>query len=337
MHYLVMEYIEGCSLLQLLKREGPLPPRKAADFLRQAAIGMQHAHDAGLVHRDLKPANLMVDQHGVVKILDLGLALMAEEEMDLTRGAVLGSAAYMAPEQAMDSHHVDARADIYALGATFYQCLTGRSPQSESMLAPPPRPTAAGDVRLFNRMLDLLRRMMSTGPADRPQTAAAVAKEVASWPLPQAAQAPKTRLIAAKRETPDAAATVPDMQKARVTRLAKDAPPAGKAQDTPIVAARMTTLAKEGKGPGGKAPALLSSGRKTVLADRRPVPASDRPVTVPVVQRKAKPTPKAPAIEEIVPLSAPAAARSATHWLWLLAGAGLTGVVVIALHLLRVW
>jgi serine/threonine-protein kinase len=131
-HYLVMEYIEGPDLQVLVKKHGPLPYAIAADYIAQAAMGLQHAHDLGLIHRDVKPANLLVDAQGVVKVLDMGLALfVSDEDASLTmeyNDKVLGTADYLAPEQALNSHNVDSRADIYGLGCTLYFLLTGHPP-----------------------------------------------------------------------------------------------------------------------------------------------------------------------------------------------------------------
>lgn len=138
-HFIVMEYVEGADIQTLVKRNGPLPFDQAADFARQAALGLQHAHDRGLIHRDVKPANLLVDKNNVVKVLDLGLALYADEsESSLTmehNDKVLGTADYLAPEQALNSHSVDFRADIYALGCTLYYMLTGHAPFPEGSIA----------------------------------------------------------------------------------------------------------------------------------------------------------------------------------------------------------
>ncbi|MBQ17440.1 MAG: hypothetical protein CMJ65_09980 [Planctomycetaceae bacterium] len=139
-HFLVMEYVDGSSLQDLIIDSGPREYREAAEYVRQAALGLGHAHDAGLVHRDIKPANLLVDGDGVVKILDLGLARFFEEtdENPITLRhdeKVLGTADYLAPEQALDSHQADARADIYSLGCTFYFLLTGHPPFNEGTLA----------------------------------------------------------------------------------------------------------------------------------------------------------------------------------------------------------
>ena len=133
--YLVMEYVEGINLEELINIKGPIPWREASDFMRQAAAGLQHAHAAGLIHRDVKPGNLLVDKAGVVKIFDFGLALLDNHEdadefslaMIFGHGC-LGTADYIAPEQSIDSFAVDTRADIYSLGCTLYVLLTGKLP-----------------------------------------------------------------------------------------------------------------------------------------------------------------------------------------------------------------
>lgn len=138
-HYIVMEFIEGKDLNTIVKQEGPLPLELACNYIAQAAEGLLHAHAASLIHRDVKPANLLVDPKGVVKILDLGLALFSDsEEASLTvahNENVLGTADYLAPEQAVNSHKVDHRADIYGLGCSLYFLLSGHPPFPEGSLA----------------------------------------------------------------------------------------------------------------------------------------------------------------------------------------------------------
>src|SRR5262249_37612576 len=123
-----------------VKKNGPMDVLRASHYIRQAALGLQHAHEAaGLVHRDIKPGNILVDRNGVVKVLDMGLARFFHDEEDILTKKydenVLGTADALAPDQALDSHGVDIRADIYSLGATFYFCLAGRTPFAEGTIA----------------------------------------------------------------------------------------------------------------------------------------------------------------------------------------------------------
>jgi tRNA A-37 threonylcarbamoyl transferase component Bud32 len=148
LHYIVMEYVEGESLEEVLRRRKRLPTAESVRLLHQALLGLQHIHEHGMVHRDLEPANLMIVRgpgakdrddtlHATVKILDIGLgrALFDESATPLTKvsglpdgGGPIGSSAYMAPEQSRDAHQADIRADIYSLGCVLYRCLTGRTP-----------------------------------------------------------------------------------------------------------------------------------------------------------------------------------------------------------------
>jgi eukaryotic-like serine/threonine-protein kinase len=127
--YLVMEYLEGVTLQHWVTKRGQLPVRGAVAVATQIALALQHAHDCSLVHRDVKPGNIVVDRSGLARLLDLGLArLDLEHESKLTGrvgSPILGTADYLAPEQAIDSHTVDIRADIYSLGATLYFMLAG--------------------------------------------------------------------------------------------------------------------------------------------------------------------------------------------------------------------
>ncbi len=188
---LVMEYVDGVDLGELVRRAGTLSVADACEVIRQAALGLQYAHEHGLVHRDIKPSNLMLTRLGQVKILDLGLALLAGDQPpagDLTStGHAVGTADYMAPEQIGDSHGVDIRADIYSLGCTLYQFLAGRAPFRgaqyentwEKMLghvrdeAPPLRRWRA-DVP--SALAAVVGRMMAKSPAARFATPAEVAE-----------------------------------------------------------------------------------------------------------------------------------------------------------------
>lgn len=138
-HYIVMEYVDGVDLQLLVRRDGPLDFSTAADVIAQAARGLAHAHERGVIHRDVKPANLLVDSKGIVRLLDMGLALVASTDTESLTVAnnenVLGTADYLAPEQALNSHTVDHRVDIYGLGCTLYFLLTGRPPFADGTLA----------------------------------------------------------------------------------------------------------------------------------------------------------------------------------------------------------
>lgn len=131
-HFLAMDYVEGIDLSKLVRLVGPLDVASACEIVRQAALGLDYAHQQDLIHRDVKPSNLMLTLRGEVRILDLGLALFgaASEALDelTTVGQLMGTLDYMAPEQGDNSHDVDARADVYSLGATLFKLLTATAP-----------------------------------------------------------------------------------------------------------------------------------------------------------------------------------------------------------------
>ena len=176
-YYIVMDYVDGVNLHDLVKKLGPLPPEQAANYISQTASGLQHISDCGLIHRDLKPSNLLLDRAGVIRILDLGLVRYAQEgtNENLTRNlsgnTIIGTADYLAPEQALQSESIDIRADIYSLGATFYFLLTGRAPFDDRTIAQkllghqfqnPDPPEGVPEP-----ILDVLRTMMRKSPEDR--------------------------------------------------------------------------------------------------------------------------------------------------------------------------
>jgi serine/threonine-protein kinase len=192
-HYLVMEYIEGHDLKTVVDRDGPLAYRTAADYMRQAADGLAHAHEAGLVHRDVKPANLLIDAKQVVKVLDMGLARTSDEiDASLTKDhdeRMLGTVDYLAPEQALDSHLVDPRADIYSLGCTLYFALTGHPPFPDGTLAQrvlmhqtkEPADIALKRPDVPASLVAICRRMMAKSASKRYQTAAETSQALAEW------------------------------------------------------------------------------------------------------------------------------------------------------------
>jgi len=136
-NYLVMEFVDGPNLSQLVKEQGPLPIEQACEYIRQTAIGLDYAHQMGLIHRDVKPSNLLVQQTMAgpqVKILDFGLTLATAGDNTLGESSVtptnvvLGTPDYVSPEQARNQYSVDGRSDLYSLGCTFYFLLTGEPP-----------------------------------------------------------------------------------------------------------------------------------------------------------------------------------------------------------------
>jgi serine/threonine-protein kinase len=125
--YLSMEYFAGRTLTEVIAQRGVVPLKDAQDMLQQIAIGLEAAHQAGVIHRDLKPSNVLVGERGMIKIIDFGLATTAVGDGLTATGAILGTPHYMAPEQ-VRGRPVDARTDIYALGALAYHLVCGRPP-----------------------------------------------------------------------------------------------------------------------------------------------------------------------------------------------------------------
>ena len=177
-YFIVMNCVDGRTLSDLVRQDGPLAVGVAVDYVAQACRGLQHAHEAGWVHRDLKPGNLILDNNGVLKIMDFGLARLASSHGSVTRhdaNAVVGSPDYISPEQAVNLPEIDIRADIYSLGATLYFLLTGRAPfEGEPLLQklfahqtrePKEVTTFRSDVPLG--LLQVLKRMLAKKPEDR--------------------------------------------------------------------------------------------------------------------------------------------------------------------------
>ncbi len=207
-HFLVMEFVDGLNLARVVKEEESLPISVACEYLRQAAVGLQYAHEQGVVHRDIKPHNLMLSA-GTIKILDFGLASLTElkateqeqgvslENSSLTvTGSIMGTPDFMSPEQVSNPHRADTRSDIYSLGATLYYLLAGQPPFASGSVAErlkrlaDSEPQAIESLRpdVPKELSEVIHRMMSKDPDCRFQTA----QEVANALTPFVANAPSS-------------------------------------------------------------------------------------------------------------------------------------------------
>lgn len=182
-HYLVMEFVPGHDLAQVLVQLGPIPAPMAIDYISQVASGLEYAHQKGIVHRDIKPSNLLLNDEGRIKILDMGLArignsLDQEASMHLTTtGQVMGTVEYMSPEQAEDTRQADARSDIYSLGCTFYRLVTGKGPYSRDTIVKTILAHRDASIPLIetgspddDNVNQLFQKMVAKNPADRFQS-----------------------------------------------------------------------------------------------------------------------------------------------------------------------
>ena len=186
-YYLVMEYVDGRDMAAILKNDGLFEVDDTINYISQAATGLQYAHSQGIIHRDIKPHNMLVDNFGIVKVLDMGLASLQNIDGPKNKGSedsltqnnqILGTADYMSPEQAEDVHNVDPRADIYSLGCSMYRILVGKPPYEgestlQKILAHREHPIPS--LRVYRpevpEILDqVLQRMLAKLPADRYQT-----------------------------------------------------------------------------------------------------------------------------------------------------------------------
>ena len=194
LHFLVMEYVDGSSLLEIIKKKGPMAIDRAAHYIWQSAQGLDHAARVGVIHRDIKPGNILVDRGGAAKILDMGLARFYHSDDDMLtkkydEKSVLGTADYVAPEQTINSHDVDVRADIYSLGATFYYLLAGHPPFPEGTISQkliahqtrPPVPIQRVRAEVPSALAAVVERMMAKSISERFQTPVEVCAALAPF------------------------------------------------------------------------------------------------------------------------------------------------------------
>ena len=194
LHFIVMDYVDGSNLLDVVKKYGPMDIGRAADYIRQTAAGLDYSFRNGIIHRDVKPGNVLIDRRGTARILDMGLARFFTDHSDQLTikyddKIVLGTADYVAPEQVANSHSVDIRADIYGLGATFYFLLAGHPPFPSGTVSQKllwhrtKEPTPIQQIRpeVPDGLAAVVSRMLAKDPKARYQTPAQVVAELESW------------------------------------------------------------------------------------------------------------------------------------------------------------
>jgi serine/threonine protein kinase len=290
LHFLVMEFVDGASLQEIVGRAGPLAINRAANYISQAAWGLQHAHEAGLVHRDIKPGNILVDRSGTVKVLDMGLARFFHDDDNLSKRfdeTVLGTSDYLAPEQTLDSN-VDIRADIYSLGATFYFCLTGQTIFGEGKTAQKliwhqtrqPKPIRSLRPEVPEELAALIeQKMLAKDPAARFQLPAEVCAALAPWTQELIGPPPEEEM---PRLSPAAASSRPGE-----TRIAPASPLPGMTRGwtvagTAVVRATSTTPSPA---PAAAQPTTI----QTSAAQDTPANGNAPPTLAPRPRRRLKP------------------------------------------------
>jgi eukaryotic-like serine/threonine-protein kinase len=311
LHFIVMDYIDGPNLLDVVKKFGPLDITRAVSYIHQVANGLDYAFRNHLIHRDIKPGNVLIDRKGVARVLDMGLARFLNDHGDqLTLKyddkIVLGTADYVAPEQVANSHAVDIRADIYGLGATFYFLLAGHPPfpvgtVSQKLLwhrTKEPTPIQQIRPEVPEGLAVVVGKMMAKDPKARYQTPAQVAADLEQFltgpvPLPAAEEMPQLSPAATEGMNLGVPAEAPELVGVAVPvasvavaaggskpspalASAPSASPFGPTTATPWGASAATAAPRPAAGtkPGSRAPmAPLPSAPATETASETPPPA----------------------------------------------------------------
>ena len=305
---MVMEFVRGETLERMVERMGYLSPQRTAELCMQALAALAHAHSMGVVHRDLKPANLMITETGSVKIMDFGIARVTGTEHLTNVGFMMGTPAYMAPEQVM-GHEIDARADLYALGVVFYRLASGKLPfkgdtpfaMAQSQVSDPPTPIGAFRADLPAWVEVLIVRALAKNPEERFQSAVefheAFARCLAGLPMATlyASSAPTELMTTPPRAMPTGA--VPRALTSTSLPPLTAEPPA---YLTPIATSSATMPAIAHPTPTDRdtptVSAMPPAGAKPAPVPVPPPATVSSPATVPVPRVAAAPKPQSSAI-----------------------------------------
>ncbi|MBI2806240.1 MAG: protein kinase [Planctomycetes bacterium] len=350
-HFLVMEYLEGEPLDEVLQRRKRLPPGEAVRLVHQALLGLQYIHEQGMVHRDLKPANLMLlpastrgsgetTLKSQVKILDIGLAREffdensptdGAERMELTaEGVLLGTPDYLAPEQARDPRNIDIRADIYSLGCTLYHLLTGQPPFPDKNIlnqmirhaTETPKPIKQFNSSLPEGLAQIVDWMMAKQPTQRYPTPARAAQAleaflmVANEPARPVEESPQLKkfLTSLELSEPAAPAQVPPVMPRGKPASSPNIPAAAKPPESTRKRKRRTGV----KVPGADVPAAIPADGPAPIPAASAIPPAALPADAFDV--------------ELVDLSVPAAGRGwrpASMRDFLMLGMGMVAMLIV--------
>jgi serine/threonine protein kinase len=350
LHYIVMEYVNGSNLLDMVKKHGPMPGPRAAHYIRQVADGLQYSFDNGVIHRDIKPGNILVNRDGTAKLLDLGLARFYQDQSDMLTvkyddKIVLGTADYVAPEQVANSHAVDIRADIYALGGSLYFMLAGHPPfptgtVSQKLLwhrTKDPTPIQQVKPDVPDGLAAVVAKMMHKDPAQRYQSPAEVAEALQVWaaaetPRPTADELPQLSKAAqdpAEREGGSKAVVSVGKPAATATKSAKVSAASPAARPSPFAPEPAVALSIEP--PSAPTPPPRPSPFHPTASETVTQAAGQR--TSPLPQRsggRLKPLPTDPAspggFPVIAPMPADGVAKTRTNLI-----VGLTCLAVVVM------
>ncbi|MFO0795949.1 MAG: serine/threonine-protein kinase [Gemmataceae bacterium] len=353
LHFLVMDYVDGTNLLDVVKKFGPMDLGRAASYVRQVALALDTSFRAGIIHRDIKPGNILIDRRGTARLLDMGLARFFRDHTDQLTikyddKIVLGTADYVAPEQVANSHAVDIRADIYGLGATYYFLLAGHPPfptgtVSQKLLWHRTKePTPIKEVRpdVPDDVAALIARMMAKEPKARYQTPAQVAAELDGIvpevvPLPAAEEMPVLSPAATEGAQPEDEAPEPVGVAADEEAVAGAAAPAARTPFGPAPAPfAPAPVPGNPWGPASPPARRSGSGARPGLPPRLPAaPPAGETVAARVEQTPAGMRPAGASHPFRADVTEPAPAK--VPWRMILAAAGGAAVAAAGMVLMK--